>query len=161
MNDRIKVIDDYCDMLCKELQKIVESHEINPSALEIGDMIAEIYKDFEKYKMMVYAEEHQDEYRDNYRGNYPERGVYGRMYPYDRYPYYAYDDGNMPYNGSGSSGNYNADREGRGYGYRNYGHENHDNEHLVKELERIMNEMPTEQGREAIRNRISQLKSHN
>ena len=167
--DKIRVIDDYCEMLCKELQKIVDSGKIEPSGLEIGNMISETFKDFEKYKMMKYAEENPGEYPDGY---YREGGYNN----YGRYPDYMYQDGgnsssstyNRGYNnGSGSNmnngsrnyGGYGTYNNSRGGNYRNYGHEPAElNMMKINELEHVMNEMPEGQGKEQIRQRIEQLR---
>lgn len=149
MGNTIYVIDDYCELLCKELQKIVDAKDITPGVIEIAEMISDTFKNFEKYKMMKYAEEHQDEYRGYYR----DGGYDDGQSNYNRYPDYMY-------NGSGEGYN-------RGYntGYRrynNYGHSTQEmNDHMIKELERVMEQLQSEQSRDVVRRKISELKSQN
>lgn len=166
MGDMINTIDEYCEMLCKELRKIVDKNDLSPQDLEIAEIIAETCKDFEKYKMMVYAGENIDIYEDYYRDGNNYNG-YSR-----RYPDYMYDSGNDASRQS-SGENYNGYRNGsRNYGRNGnynynrgsyYGHsESEMNEHVIKELERTMDMMPEGQAKDQIRQRVQQLRSqHN
>lgn len=161
MGDIFKVIDDYTDMLCKRLQHIVDDGSLSNQDLEIGEIISETLKDFEKYRMMVYAGDNIDDYQDYYRdGNY--NGYHGR------YPDYMYqgNDGDHQTPGENYNRGYNGYRNvsrgsNRGSrGYNNYGHTPEEmNEHIIKELERTMDILPNEQAREPIRQRIQQLRS--
>lgn len=163
MGDMFKTIDDYTEMLCKRLQHIVDDGSLSNQDLEIGEIISETLKDFEKYRMMVYAGDNIDDYQDYYRdGNYHG---YSR-----RYPDYMYqgNDGDHQTPGENYNRGYNGSRSyGRdGYrgsrGYNNYGHSPKEmNEQIIKEYERTMDMLPTEQAREIIRQRIQQLKSQN
>ena len=173
MGDMFKAIDDYTEMLCKELHRIVDSKDLTPQNLEIVNLMAETCKDFEKFRMMKYAEENQADYQESYyRDGYNS---------YGRYPDYMYQDGNGNHssgdsynrgynNGSGSNmnngsrnyGGYGTYNNSRGNNYRNYGHEPAEiNQMKISELERVMNDMPEGSGREQIRQRIEQLRHQN
>ena len=164
MGDMIKTIDEYCEMLCKELRKVVDKGNLSPQDLEIAEIIAETCKDFEKYKMMVYTSENIDIYEDYYRNGDNYNG-YSRRYP--DYMYQGHDgDHHTP--GEHYNRGYNGQRNYGGHdGYNSnrssyYGHsESEMNEQLIKELERTMDMMSDSQAREQIRQRIQQLRSHN
>lgn len=163
MGDMFKAIDDYMEMLCKELHRIVDEKNLSPQNLEIVNLMAETCKDFEKFRMMKYAEENQDDYRGSYY-----RDGYNGSDNYNKYPNYMYEgnDGDHHTPGENYNRGYNSSRNYGGYGTynnsRNYGHtpkEIADN--TIKELERLINNVQDSQSREQIRNHIEQLKSQN
>lgn len=150
MGDICRVIDDYGELACKELQKIVDSNELTPTQMEIVSILSDSLKDFEKYKMLKFASRYGSYYQD---GDYYDN--------YNRYPDYMYRDSDGSHHTPGE--NYNRYNGSHNHGdryYNNYGHSPSEmKEQTIHELERIMNEMPEGQAKDQIRQRVQRMRS--
>ena len=145
----MKALDDLRDMLCEELDEIAKKPEMSAGDLEAVHKLTDTIKNIDKICLMEeegysQAGDWELEGRGNYgRGNsYANRGKHYVRGHYSR-------DGGGSYHGGGRGG---YSRDG-GYS-RTDG-----KEHMMEQLETMMEDAGNEKEREAIRRCMSQLEN--
>ena len=78
--NNMEILDDLKDMLCHELDKIVEKKDINPTELEVAYKAVDIIKDITTIEAMEEADFSDYSYDDGYayRRNRDDMGRYSR-----------------------------------------------------------------------------------
>lgn len=148
----MKALDDLREMLCEELEGIARKPEMSAGDLETVHKLTDTIKNIDKICMLEedggysQAGDWEAEMRGNYgRGNsYANRGKHYVRGHYSR-------DGGNSYRGSGG---------GRGGYSRDGDYSRADGkEHMMEQLETMMEDAGSEKEREAIRRCINQLEN--
>lgn len=110
--DCMEVLYDLKELLTKELDKIVEKHDINPAELEMSYKAVDIIKDICTIDAMENAAEDEWDEEASYRGGSYEGGGYSGRRGYSRAGGGRSNRGS--YEGGGYSGRRGYSRAGRG-----------------------------------------------
>lgn len=129
-----KVLHELKERLTEQLKKVVRKEDITEKELENSYKMVDILKDIATIEAM---DDYGDEFEEGESMRYGKR--YSRMMPYDgTYPYYR------------------ANRPGR-ESYNRYGSRSDGKEAMIKRLEEMMADAPSEKERMAISQCIDKL----
>lgn len=146
----MKALDDLRDMLCEELDEIAKKPEMSAGDLETVHKLTDTIKNIDKICLM--EEEGYSQAGDwevQGRGNYGDGSSYANRGRHYVRGHYSRDSARRVYSRDRDRGGYSRD------GYSMDGAK----EHMVQQLEAMMEDAGSDKEREAIRRCISQIET--